>query len=153
MISNSAWSLPKNAFALFITPLYTQLAPDGSSAYGGSATSGVQAASRSVAGLPSVSASRIAVVGRQTPQRCFSAQQLIRLSAPDMLVMAWNRACSLIDSPFEAATWRMAPYRLGAGCGAVQYASKVCAAVRVALLSAPTAFTSLNSVVYWALVS
>ena len=125
VISNSAWSLPKNALALFINPLVTQLAPDGSSGYGGSGRSPVQAVSGSVAGLPSVSASGIAVAGRQKFQWAFSAQQLIRLSAPDMLVMAWNRACSVIVSPFEAATCRMAAYIMGTGCAPDQYASEV----------------------------
>ena len=72
-----------------------------------------------------MSASWIAVVGRQKLQWAFSAQQLIRLSAPVMLVMAWNRACSVIVSPFEAATWRMAAYSMGTGCAADQYASEV----------------------------
>src|SRR3954453_7213825 len=99
VISNSAVSLPKNAFALFITPLYTQLAPDGSSEYGGTGMRAAQLASCAVSSLPSLSASWIAVVGRQKCQCAFSAQQLIALSAPVMLVMAWNRACSVMFSP------------------------------------------------------
>ena len=91
------------------------------------ATAGVRSSRyrASVAWLPSVSASWIAVVGRQKPQWPFSAKQLIALSAAAMLVMAWNRACSVIVSPFEAATWRMAAYSMGTGCAAVQYASEV----------------------------
>ena len=86
-ISNSAASLPKNALALFISPLKKQLAPDGSSEYGGNGRSEVQPVSGSVASLPSVSARLIAVVGRQKPQRPFSAKQLMALSAVAMLVM------------------------------------------------------------------
>ena len=38
---------------------------------------------------------------------CPAIDQAVR---PVMLVMAWNRACSVIVSPFEAATCRMAAY-------------------------------------------
>ena len=124
-ISNSAASLPKNALALFIIPLKKQLAPDGSSAYGGNGSSEVHPVSGAVASLPSVSASWMAVVGRQKPQRPFSAKQLIAVSAIVMLLIAWNRACSLIVSPFEAATCRIVAYSMGTGCPAVQYASEV----------------------------
>jgi hypothetical protein len=46
----------------------------------------------------------------------------------------------------------MVAYSIGTGCPAVKYASDVSAAVRVDPVARPFAFTSRNSVVYWALV-
>jgi hypothetical protein len=65
-----------------------QVCPEVKSGCGGVTSSGIQAGSAAVFGLPSVSASWIAVVGRQKLQRPFYAKQLIALSAVAMLVMA-----------------------------------------------------------------
>ena len=60
---------------------------------------GVQAGSPSVLGLPSVSPSWIAVIGRQKLQYALSSQQLIRPSAPARFSIAKRRACSTSVSP------------------------------------------------------
>src|SRR5436190_408802 len=151
-MSNSAASLPKKSLAPLNSPAVTQFAPDGSSGYGGKGRRLVQAASGAVFGLPSVSASWMAVVGRQKLQWAFSAQQLMSASAADMLVMAKYRASWLIVSPFATETCRSAALNIGIGWAPDHCASEVWASVRVEPVARPSAFTSLNSVVYWALV-
>jgi hypothetical protein len=76
----------------------TQPCPDGWSGKGGvpsggvvgvdGSKSGVHAGSATVAGLPSVSASRMAAIGRQNCQRYLSFQQLIAPSAAARLTIA-----------------------------------------------------------------
>src|SRR5258706_1241610 len=58
-------SVPKNAWSVLTMALDTQLWPDGCSGKGGVASNGVQVGSATVAGFPSLSASRIAGIGRQ----------------------------------------------------------------------------------------
>src|SRR5258706_6354266 len=58
-------SVPKNAWSVLTMALETQLWPDGCSGKAGVASSGVQVGSATVAGFPSLSASRIAGIGRQ----------------------------------------------------------------------------------------
>src|SRR5438093_11372267 len=58
-------SVPKNAWSVLTMALDTQRWPDGCSGKGGVASNGVHVGSAIVAGLPSVSAWRIAVIGRQ----------------------------------------------------------------------------------------
>src|SRR5688572_14788189 len=108
VIEKLASSLPKKALAEFINPPAKQLAPEGSSEYGGVPRSELHAASGSVPGLPSSAASWIAVVGRQKPQCAFSAQQLMMESAVVMLVIAKKRASCDMVSPRETDTSRSA---------------------------------------------
>jgi hypothetical protein len=71
--------------------------------------SGVHVASGSVAGLPSLPASRIACHGRQKSQWYLSFQQLMIASAPARFIIANRRRVELI-SPTSAriihADWR-----------------------------------------------
>src|SRR6478752_10376281 len=75
-------SVPKNAWRVLPIAPTSQLWPDGWSGKAGVASSGVHIGSATVAGLPSVSARRIAVIGRQKFQKYLSFQQLINASAP-----------------------------------------------------------------------
>src|SRR4051794_16562071 len=68
--------------------------------------SGSQSLSALVARLPSVSASRMAVIGRQKFQRYFSCQQPIAESAPARFVIASIRALSASDRWLSAARVR-----------------------------------------------
>ena len=52
--------------------------------YGGVGMSGSQFSSFAVCGLPSVSASRIAVIGRQNDECALPSHTLIKASAADM---------------------------------------------------------------------
>ena len=58
-------SVPKNAWSVWKMAPASQLWPDGWSGNAGVAISCVQVGSAIVAGLPSVSARRIALIGRQ----------------------------------------------------------------------------------------
>ena len=68
--------------------------------------SGSHVGSAVVAGLPSVSASRMAVIGRQKFQHYFSCQQPIAASAPARLVIAIIRALSGSERWLSAARVR-----------------------------------------------
>src|SRR6266511_508131 len=61
-------SLPKKSWSVWTNALLRQACEDGWSGNGGVAKSGIQLASGSVAGLPSLAASWIAVTGRQKLQ-------------------------------------------------------------------------------------
>src|SRR6266542_1197290 len=105
--------------------------PEGCSGNGGVASSGSQAGSASVAGFPSVSAIRIAVIGRHDDQYALSFQQLMLASA-----------AASSDSPSFVATVLMMRFQEAPA----QYsACSVWSAVRVGLLRAPIAFTSAKS--------
>ena len=80
--------------------------PEGCSGYGGFGISGDHPASGSVLGLPSVSASLIAVIGRQNDQCALSSQTLIRGSAAVRYSTAKKRALSTSDSPSCAESVR-----------------------------------------------
>ena len=73
---------PKTFVSVSAIAALTADSPDGWSGYGGVLISGGQSAWAAVAGLPSRSASRMAVIGRQNSQRALSTQVLIRASAP-----------------------------------------------------------------------
>src|SRR6476619_2873548 len=72
-------------------------------------------------------------------------------SADDRLVIAKSRACWLVDSPFAVAISRNAVFTGENGLRTMKFASASCAAFRVDPVWAPSALTSLNSAVYWAL--
>src|SRR5687767_11077926 len=68
------WSVLKNSCSVSTNEPLTPRWPDGCSGYGGLGTSGSQFGSASVAGFPSVAASRIAVIGLQKDQNALSSQ-------------------------------------------------------------------------------
>src|SRR5262245_28483421 len=64
-VPNAIWSVPKKPWSVFTTAPLMHVCPDGCSGNGGVVNSGVQFGSARVAGFPSLSAWRIAVIGRQ----------------------------------------------------------------------------------------
>src|SRR5215211_3130870 len=76
-------SVPKKSWSVATNEPLRPECPDGCSAYGGVPISGSQPASFAVSGFSSVSASRIAVMGRQKDQYALSSQTLISASAAD----------------------------------------------------------------------
>ena len=80
--------------------------PLGYSGYGGVAISGVQPGSATVAGLPSVSAQRMAVVGRQKAKSNLARQQEMAASAPDALRTANVRALRTMSRPCRVTRTR-----------------------------------------------
>ena len=68
--------------------------------------SGTHVGSASVAGFPSLAASRIAVIGLQKLWKALSFQQPIEASAPARLVIAKRRALSTMSSPLPRASDR-----------------------------------------------
>src|SRR5829696_6132003 len=74
-------SVPKKSCSVATNEPLSPACPDGCSVYGGVGMSGSQAPSFVVLGFPSVSASRIAVIGRQNDQCSLSSQTLISESA------------------------------------------------------------------------
>ena len=97
-MSNSTLSLPKKSVIAPSTAPVKQVWPDGWSGNGGVPSGGVvcvvgansdsHVGSPTVAGLPSVPASRIAARGRQNCQWYLSFQQLIAASAAARLMIA-----------------------------------------------------------------
>src|SRR5215218_4716498 len=64
-VPNAILSVAKKSWSVFTTAPLMHVCPDGCSGNGGVVNSGVQVWSARVAGFPSSSASRIAVIGRQ----------------------------------------------------------------------------------------
>jgi hypothetical protein len=106
---------------------------------------GSQSARPVVAGLPSVSPARIAVIGRQKLQASFESQHPISASADDMLSIPKSRAARVIDRPFAVAMSRNAAFMNTSGLAVKKCAISVCSGVRVVLSLAPSDLTSLNS--------
>jgi hypothetical protein len=96
---NSSLFVPKKSRSVLAIALPKALSPEGCSGYGGLLISGSQVGSASVAGLPSLSASRIAVIGRQKSHRALSSQAAIPASAAVRYSIAKSRALSAIPSP------------------------------------------------------
>src|SRR3712207_5304177 len=76
-------SRPRESPGASIIALVSDVSPDGCSGYGGVATHGSQVGSAAVRGLPSVSASRIAVIGRQKSRAALSFHVVMSASAAD----------------------------------------------------------------------
>ena len=72
--SSAILSVPKNCCSVSTIEPLKPVCPEGCSGYGGVGISGSQPGSGSVRGLPSVPASRIAVIGRQNDQCALSSQ-------------------------------------------------------------------------------
>ena len=110
-------SVPKKSCRVCTMAPLMQPCPDGCSGKPGvtsgvpncgvaGSNNGVHAGSASVAGLPSVSASRIAVIGRQNFQWYLLSQQPIAPSAEAKLALANRRAVSAMPSPRLAESAR-----------------------------------------------
>src|SRR3954447_14073917 len=134
-----------------------QLWPDGYSgnggvtSAGGAATgvagskSGVPVGSATGAGLPSLSASRMAVIGRQVFQWYLLFQHPIAASAAARFSIANRRALSAIGSPRYVAMVRNARFHSAKEWSCQKIAASVWSAVRVVLVSEPTRLISLRS--------
>jgi hypothetical protein len=68
---NAILLVPKKSRSVWAIEPLKHIRPEGWSGYGGAGMREVQFGSGSVAGLPSVSAARMAVIGRQNSQRAF----------------------------------------------------------------------------------
>ena len=88
----------KSASTVAAAPLNV-LWPEVYSGKGGVISRGVQFTSGSVAGFPSVSAARMAVMGRQKLTAYLQSQHRIAASAAAMLSRAKRRAFSAVESP------------------------------------------------------
>ncbi len=104
-------------------------------------------------GLPSVPASRIAVIGRQNDQCALSSQTLIRASVAVMYSTAKKRALSTSDNPCCADSVRNVRFQVTAGFSAQYCAARVCSGVRTLSVAEPSVLTSSNSRAYFRLVS
>ena len=112
-------SVPKKSRSVFRTDPLTQPCPDGWSGNGGVLSGGtvgvagsnndLQAGSATVAGFPSVSASRIAAIGRQKFQWNLSFQQLIAPSAAARCALPNRRAVATVSRPRLAESDRISP--------------------------------------------
>src|SRR5688572_5227430 len=145
------WSEPKNALPAFMSDPDMQLYPDVWSLYGGAGSSGVQAVSPIVRGLPSLSPSRMAVIGRQKAWNRFSFQQLMSVSAPATLSIANNRASSTKLSPWVWEIVRNVRLSISNGLTLKKRATASCSGLR-GLSTAPRLLTSLYSWAYAALL-
>ena len=108
--------------------------------------SGVQPASFSVAGLLSVSASRIAETGRQRLVAYLASQAAIPESAREMLSSANRRAFSMVlkflERAISLAIWFHCPGGVAVpGPAAQTLAMLACSAVRVVLFALPRDLT------------
>src|SRR5437868_5303425 len=95
VVVKAVWS-PKNAARTVLAAPLKVLWPESYDGKLGVVRSGVQVGSAAVAGLPSVSAARMAVIGRQKLYVYFASQQAIPASARAMSRAANSRAfCSM----------------------------------------------------------
>src|SRR4029078_11361313 len=118
----------------------------------GVAANGSHAGSGDVIGLPSASALRMAVIGRQKLNAYFASQHAIAASGPAPFTSAKACAVSDISSPRATATARSAPSQMTAAEVSQNRAMLVCSSVRVALASDPISLISLKSLAYSSLV-
>ena len=126
----------------------TPLNPLTYSGYGGVGTIGSHDGSRTVSGFPSLSASWMAVIGRQYPKWYFESHTAIIESVMLMSTAANRRAVSLMSIPCRAVRSRSAAWYGPIATSVVNSAVSVCSAVRVEPTFAPSALTSLKSAVY-----
>ena len=134
-----------------------QLWPEGYSGNGGvtsaggaatgvdGSNSGVQFGSASVARLPSLAASRMAVMGRQVFQWYLLFQQPIAASAAARFSVANSRALSTMSSCRLAARVRNVRFQSAKAWSCQKIAAEVSSEVRVVLWRAPTSLISLRS--------
>src|SRR4051812_47693485 len=114
-------SVPKNDWNACIVALAYEVAPDGWSGYGGvtnagptpaidgssdGSNNGFQLGAATVSGLPSVSAPRIAAIGRQKLQWYLSFQALMIASAAVRSIIANMRALWLTSRPCSSTNLR-----------------------------------------------
>src|SRR5262245_26828107 len=150
---NETLSVPKKSCRACTKAPLMQVCPDGWSGKpgvtsGGPETgmdgskSGSQAGSASVAGLPSLAASRSAVIGRQKLQWYLSFQQPIEPSAPARFVIASRRALSTPSSCSLSARARKTRFQIAMPLSCQKIAAAVWSAVRLVLVSEPSFLTS-----------
>src|SRR5262249_16410410 len=146
-------SVPKNPARAVAAAAPYALCPDEYDGCAGVGISGVQSGSIRVSGLPSVSAARMAVTGRQKLYVYLVSQVSMCASAPARFMRANSRAfCDRVKpwaSDTPAAIWFQC---LGDG-SAQNRAISVPSALRMVLLAAPSSLTSLKAAVYSRLVS
>ena len=142
---------PKNALPALISDPVTQLYPDVWSAYGGGGSSGVLFGSPTVRWLPSLSPSRMAVIGRQKAWKRFTFQQLMIVSAPATLSIPNNRASSTRLSPSVSEIVRNVRLNSSNGLTLKKRAMASCSGLRW-LFTAPRLLTSSYSWAYAALL-
>src|SRR5438552_18615602 len=97
-------SVPKKAARTAALAPLTPLWPEMYDGWAGVTRNGVQAGSAAVSGLPSVSAARIAVTGRQKLYVYLASQTAIAESASVRLSRANRRASCTRELPFCTAT-------------------------------------------------
>src|SRR5262245_2091608 len=146
-------SLPKKAARTAADAPLTPLWPELYDGWAGVARNGAQAGSAAVSSLPSVSAARMAVTGRQKLYVYLLSQMANVLSAPATLSRANSRAFSTSVSPRAWATswasWFQQPPAVSVP--AAPYQNRAiwdCSAVRVVLLAAPMLLISSKAAVY-----
>lgn len=109
---------------------------------------GIHAGSCTVSGLPSLSASRIAVIGRQSSNQYFASQQDMIASACAMFSTANSRAfCESVRCRAREAV-TAARFQNELAVPPQNRAASVWSAVRVTLAAAPTDCTSLRLSAY-----
>src|SRR5262245_50486171 len=136
-------SVPKNPARAVAAAAPYALCPDEYDGCAGVTISGAQVGSAAVSGLPSVSAARMAVTGRQKLYSYLASQVAMYASAPARFMSANSRAFSdrvkCRASATLAAIWFQWP-----GDGSAQNRPiSVSSAVRVVLLAAPSSLISL----------
>src|SRR5262245_35629766 len=150
-------SVPKKPASTAAPAALNVLCPDVYDGNGGVGISGVQSLSATVSGLPSVSAARMAVTGRQKLYSYFASQATRTASARAMLSRANSRAFSARLRPRAADTSCATMFQCPGGVAVPgpliqNRAISVCSAVRVVLSMAPSSLTWLKAAVYSALV-
>src|SRR5262245_35320936 len=146
-------SVPKNPARAVAAAAPYALCPDEYDGCAGVAISGVQVGSAAVAGLPSVSAARMAVTGRQKLYVYLVSQVAMYASAPARFMSANSRAFCDRVKPWASDTLAAIWFQWRGDGSAQNRAISVPSALRMVLLAAPSSLTSLKAAVYSRLVS
>src|ERR1700730_840953 len=117
----------------------------GYSGWPGVTSSGSQFGSGTVAGLPSVSASWIAVYARQKAKWYFAFRQAVMASEKMTELMAASRAESAVSRCWVLIRLRNARLYWAEGLSDQNFPISVCSAVRSVLLRGPSALVRLKS--------
>src|SRR5262245_10520923 len=125
----------------------------GYSGCSGVSSSGNQVGAASVASLPSMSARRIAVIGRQNAYSYFASTTATTEARAATFASANSRARSTVDIGFEEASERTTGFHDAGPVIDQKSAVSVCAAERSLLSLAPRRLTSAKSRVQTSLVS
>src|SRR5262245_53623455 len=125
----------------------------GYSGCSGVSSSGTQPVSASVASLPSISARRIAVIGRQKPYSYFASNTATNESMAATFTSANKRARSTVDNGCDEASERTTGFHDAGPVIDQKSAVSVCEAERSLLSLAPRRLTSAKSRAQTSLVS